>query len=159
MFISSYEFVTYSVHSQKVTRFLGNGFEFLANANNMGIHGAGGREILVAPDLVEKALAAQRLSGVTEKVLEQLKLLARELHALSPAHDLVRRGATPFLGEFGVQETALPHPVDLEVLDEKPLISGSPLLSTRKTACGAPRPFSKSRHGQRRHHPTPNCAA
>ena len=75
MFISSYEFVTYSVHSQKVTRFLGNGFEFLANANNMGIHGAGGREILVAPDLVEKALAAKRLSGVTEKVLEQLKLL------------------------------------------------------------------------------------
>jgi hypothetical protein len=114
MFISSYEFVTYSVHSQKVTRFLGNGFEFLANANNMAIHGAGGREILVAPDLVEKALAAQRLSGVTEKVLEQLKLLR---------------------------------------------ISGSPLLSTRRTACGAPRPFSKSRHGQRRHHPTPNCAA
>jgi hypothetical protein len=63
MFISSCEFVTYSVHSQKVTRFLGNG------------HGAGGREILVAPDLVEKALAAKRLSGVTEKVLEQLKLL------------------------------------------------------------------------------------
>src|SRR5580658_7537760 len=89
MIVSSYEFVTYPVHRQKVTRLFGDGFEFLANANNMGIHGAGGRKILVAPDLVEKPVAAQCFSGVTEKVLEQLKLLPRELDALSPAHDLV----------------------------------------------------------------------
>ena len=40
----------------------------------------------------------------------------------------IRRGATPFLGEYGVQETALPHPVELEVLDEKPLLSHAHLL-------------------------------
>ena len=34
----------------------------------------------------------------------------------------------PFLGEHGVQKTALPHSVDLEVLEEEPLLSHAYLL-------------------------------
>ena len=83
MIVSSNEFVTDSVNRQKVTRLLGNGFEFLANANNVGIHGASGGEVLVAPNFIEKPVAAERFSRMTEEMLEQLKLLAGKLYALS----------------------------------------------------------------------------
>src|ERR1700747_2547638 len=65
MFISSYKFVSHSMHGQKKTRLLRNGFEFLANPDDMSIHRPGCRKVLVSPDLVEQAIAAQRLPGVT----------------------------------------------------------------------------------------------
>src|SRR5215469_1920684 len=89
MLLSPHEFVADSVHGQKITRLVGNGFEFLANADNMRVDGAGGRKILVTPHFVEKAVAAQGLSGMTEKVLEELELLSGKLDALAGANNLI----------------------------------------------------------------------
>src|ERR1035438_5315611 len=41
------------------------------------------------------------------------------------------RHPAPFLGEHSVQETALPHPVDLEVVEQKPLLSHATFSRTR----------------------------
>ena len=65
MFISSYEFVAHSVHGQKETGLLRNRFEFLANPYNMSIHSPGRWKVLVTPDLVEQAFAAQGLPRMT----------------------------------------------------------------------------------------------
>src|SRR6266481_9765212 len=65
MFISSYEFVAYSVHSQKKPGLLRNWFEFLPDPHDMSIHRPSSREILVTPNFVKQPLAAQRLPGVT----------------------------------------------------------------------------------------------
>src|SRR5260370_8170520 len=89
MFISSYEFVAHAMHRQKETWLLRNRFEFLANAHNMSVHGARRRKILITPDLVEQPVTAQRLPGMTQKMLQQLKLLARKLHRLATTQDLV----------------------------------------------------------------------
>jgi hypothetical protein len=61
MFISSYEFVAHPVHRQKKTGLLRNRFELLANPYNMSIHSPSRRKVLVAPDLVEKPVAAKGL--------------------------------------------------------------------------------------------------
>src|SRR5271166_2311581 len=81
--------VTDSVNGQKITRFLGNGFKLLTNADDMGIYRARGGEILVAPHFIEKAIAAQGFSGMTEEVLEQFKFLAREFYALPGPNNLI----------------------------------------------------------------------
>src|SRR6266481_5119227 len=89
MFISSYEFVAHSMHRQKETGLLRNRFEFLANPHNVSVHGARRRKILITPDLVEQPVTAQRLPGMTQKMLQQLKLLTRKLHRLATTQDLV----------------------------------------------------------------------
>src|SRR2546425_1251091 len=89
MFISSYEFVAHSMHRQKKTGLLRNRFEFLANPHNVSVHGARRRKILITPDLVEQPVTAQRLPGMTQKMLQQLKLLTRKLHRLAATQDLV----------------------------------------------------------------------
>src|SRR5712691_5556050 len=89
IFVSPYEFVAHSMHRQKKTWLLRNRFEFLANPHNMSIHRTRRRKILVAPDLVEQPVAAQRLPGMTQKMLQQLKLLTRKLHRLATTQDLV----------------------------------------------------------------------
>src|SRR5579863_6451687 len=77
------------MNSEEIARFLGNRFELLAQPDNMRIHRAGGGEILIAPNLVQKAIAAERLPGMRNKMPEQLKLLAGKVHALSAAQNLV----------------------------------------------------------------------
>src|SRR5450432_1608921 len=53
MFISSYEFVTHSVHRQKITRLVRHWFEFLADSNDVRVHGPRRRKILITPNLIE----------------------------------------------------------------------------------------------------------
>src|SRR5215831_4347655 len=89
MLASPNEFVTHSVHRQKETGLLGNGFEFLANPHNMSVHRARSWKVLVAPDLVKQLVTAHRFPGMTYKMLQQLKLLAREFHRLATTPDLV----------------------------------------------------------------------
>src|SRR6266849_3031556 len=89
MLVSSYEFVADSMHRQKKTWLLRNWFEFLANPHNVSVHRARGRKILITPDLVEQPVAAHRLPGMTQKMLQQLKLLTRKLHRLTTTQDLV----------------------------------------------------------------------
>src|SRR6266404_1293288 len=89
MFVLPHEFVADSMHGQEEPGLLRNWFEFLANAHDVSVHGARGGKILIAPDFVEKAVAAHRLSGMTQKMLQQLKLLARKLNGLTAAQDLV----------------------------------------------------------------------
>src|SRR6266852_4643700 len=89
MLVSSYEFVADSMHRQKKTWLLRNWFEFLANPHNVSVHRARGRKILIAPDIVEQPVAAHRLPGMTQKMLQQLKLLTRKLHRLTTTQDLV----------------------------------------------------------------------
>src|ERR1700675_93168 len=89
MFISSYEFVAYSVHGQKKSRLLWNWLEFLANPDDMSIHCPGCREVLVSPNLVEQPLAAQRLSRVTQKMFQELKFLTGKLHPVTATQHLV----------------------------------------------------------------------
>src|SRR5580692_5752320 len=55
----------------------------------MGVYCARGGKILVTPNLVEKTVTAERFSGMTKKVLKQLKLLARKLDAMAATQHLV----------------------------------------------------------------------
>src|SRR5258705_9471316 len=89
MFVLPHEFVADSMHGQEEPGLLRNWFKLLANAHNVSVHGARGGKILIAPDFVEKAVAAHRLSGMTEKMFQQLKLFARKLNGLAAAQDLV----------------------------------------------------------------------
>src|SRR6516165_8417373 len=89
MLLSPHEFVADSMNGQKITRLVGNGFEFLADTDDMRVDGSGGWEIFVAPHFVEKAVAAQGLSRMTEKMFKQLELLAGKLDALARAGNLI----------------------------------------------------------------------
>src|ERR1700756_5446262 len=86
---SSHELVPHSMHGQKKTGLLRNRLQFLSNAHDMSIHRAGGRKILITPNLVEQPLAAQGLAGVTKKMLEEIKFFARELHRVAATPHLV----------------------------------------------------------------------
>src|SRR5262245_14178527 len=89
MFASPYEFVAHSMHGKKKTGLLRNRFKFLSNPYDVCIYSTCGRKILVAPDLIEQPVAAHRLSGVTQKMLQQFKLRARKFHRLAGTKDLV----------------------------------------------------------------------
>src|SRR5437667_6615965 len=55
----------------------------------MSVYGASCWKVLVTPDLIEQPIAAQGLARMTQKMLQQLKFLARKLHRLTTAQDLV----------------------------------------------------------------------
>src|SRR5580704_17084 len=65
MSISSHKFVAHSVHGQKEPGLLRHRFEFLANPYNVSIHSPSRWKVLVTPDLVEQAVAAQGLPRMT----------------------------------------------------------------------------------------------
>src|SRR4051794_25927762 len=80
---STYESITGSVHGEKVLRLLGIGFQLLAQAHEMRVHRARGRIVVITPDLFQQPIAAENFSGVADEVLEQLKLLRRDVDGLA----------------------------------------------------------------------------
>src|SRR6516225_9511201 len=89
MKVSPHKFVTHSVNGQKITRFFGNRFELLAQPDNVSIHSARGRKIFIAPNLIKKAVPAQRLAGMTNEMFEKLNFLPGHSHARPAAKHLV----------------------------------------------------------------------
>src|SRR5215831_1222860 len=85
----SYELIPHSMHSQKELRLIGDGLQFLAQANDVCIHGASGRVVCISPDLVEQMIAAQGFAAMAEEVFQQLELERREIHRFSSAQHLV----------------------------------------------------------------------
>ena len=73
------KFVSRPVNGQKESRLFGGGFKFLAKTNEVRVDGARVRLILVPPDFVEKTLATQILSGVTDEIFEEFEFLRGEV--------------------------------------------------------------------------------
>ena len=53
--------------------------EFLAQARDVGVHGALESVVLVAPDTLNQELAAERAARMLDKELEQFKFLGSEV--------------------------------------------------------------------------------
>src|SRR4029077_2786914 len=86
---SSHELVAHSMHGQKKTGLLRNRLQLLSNAHDMSIYRAGGRKILITPNLVKQPLATERFSGVTKEMFEQIKFLTGKLHRVAATSHLV----------------------------------------------------------------------
>src|SRR5262245_46568773 len=86
---SANELVTDAVHGEEITGILGHGLELLPDTDDMGVDGAGGRVVFIAPDLIEQAVAAQRLAGMAKKIFEKVELFSREFDRFAAAADLV----------------------------------------------------------------------
>src|SRR5882724_2846504 len=83
------KFVPNAMHRQEIARLLGNRLKLLTNAHDVGIDCAGRRIVLVSPHLVQQAIAAQRLPGMTQKMLEEFKFLSGQLHRVAAAKNLI----------------------------------------------------------------------
>src|SRR5438876_8160436 len=83
------KFVPNAMHCQEIARLLGNRLKLLTNAHDVGIDCAGRRIVLVSPDLVQQAIAAQRLPGMTQKMLEEFKFFSGQLHRVAAAKNLI----------------------------------------------------------------------
>src|SRR5207244_1911131 len=70
------EFVALAVHGENVCQVVRVGLELLAEPEDVGVHGARGREALVPPHLVEEALTSEDLPPVLDEVAQQVELLA-----------------------------------------------------------------------------------
>src|SRR5262249_31382364 len=77
------------MNGQEITRIFGYGLELLPNANDVGVYGTGRRIVFVAPHFIQQTIAAERLSGMTEKIFQQLEFLAGEFDLFAAATDLV----------------------------------------------------------------------
>src|SRR5580700_1368584 len=86
---SADEFVADTMDGEKEARLFGNGFEFLAEANDVGVHRACGGVIVVAPDFIEETVAGERLTGMAEKMFEQLEFLGGKFHGFAGANHLI----------------------------------------------------------------------
>src|SRR4029077_9301318 len=77
------------MYSQEIARLIRTRLEFLPNAHDVRIHGASGRIVLVSPDLVQQTITAQRLPGMTEKMLEKVKFFSGQFHRIAAAKNLI----------------------------------------------------------------------
>src|ERR1700688_5100375 len=77
-----------TMNSQDETRLIRLGFNLLPQAHDVRIHGARGGKAVVAPHILEQAIAAQSLAGMAQKILEQLELLRRKIHRFAAARNL-----------------------------------------------------------------------
>src|SRR5271168_3182856 len=81
------EAITGSVHGEEVLRLFGVRFKFLAQTDQVRIHGPSGWVILISPNIFQKAIAGQRFAGVADEVLQQLELRRRDIEGLArPQH-------------------------------------------------------------------------
>lgn len=68
------EAIAGATHGLKVTRILGIGFDFFPNAANVDIDGSRGHVGGIAPDGIEKVIAAEDAALVTGEIIEQAEL-------------------------------------------------------------------------------------
>lgn len=72
-----------SMHSKEVLWLFGVRFEFLAQSHQVSVYGTGRWVMLITPYVFEELMTAQRLSGMTDKVLQQLKFFRRYIECLA----------------------------------------------------------------------------
>ena len=72
-----------SVDGQKVLRLLRIGFELLAKAHQVRVYGTGGWVILVTPNLLQEAVAAQCFAGMADEILQQIELFGGDIQGLA----------------------------------------------------------------------------
>src|SRR5271157_800523 len=77
------EFVTRAVHGHQISRRGGVRLQLLAQSENVIVHGARGRIVLIAPDLVEKLFARDDAARRRGQVLQQFELLRCQCYRLS----------------------------------------------------------------------------
>src|SRR5439155_17750202 len=103
------EAVALAVDGQDMTRALGIVLELLPEAQDVGVHGPRGGELLVAPDLVEQPVSRDDLVAVLDQIAQQIELLASQAHFLAPAEDLPASQPDPHISERELLEL-LPRP-------------------------------------------------
>ena len=74
------ELVAGAVHRHDEARFLGMWFQLLPEVNDVRVDGSRVRVVLITPDRIEQAIAAECLSGMGDEVRQQRELLRRELN-------------------------------------------------------------------------------
>src|SRR5947209_8506406 len=85
---SPHELVSDPMHRQEEMRVIGLRLEFLPQAHDVSIYRAGSRELVISPDFFQQFVPADRLSRMTQKVLQQIELLGREVQGLAFARNL-----------------------------------------------------------------------
>ena len=81
--------VTGSMHGEEELRLFRIRLELLAQPNEMGIHSARRRVILVPPDFFKKTIAAQRFTSVADKVLQEFEFFGGDIEDLAgPKHSV-----------------------------------------------------------------------
>src|SRR5215470_3060416 len=93
------EAVALAVGGEDVDRMLGVLLEFLAQAQHVGVHRACGRKLLVAPHLVEEAVARDHLAAMLDQIAEKIELLARQPHLAPRAKGLAAAEPDPHVAE------------------------------------------------------------
>src|SRR5215469_7604180 len=85
---SGNELVACSVHSPEVNWLSRIFLQFLSQLQNMIVYSAGGRIVLISPNLIQKFFARDHPLGVLHKKLKYFKLLGSHGNSLSAAHYL-----------------------------------------------------------------------
>jgi len=83
----SHKLIPQPLYGHDQAGLFGIGFELLAQAAHVDVHGAGKRVFAVAPDFFEQHIAGERGARILYEVAQQLKLARRERHGLSLARD------------------------------------------------------------------------
>src|SRR6266704_6741117 len=86
---SSDEFVAAAVNGQNEPRLLGIRLQLLPEVNDVGVYRARVGVVLIAPHLIQQAVAAERFRGMGYEVNQQRELLRRELDARAGAPHLI----------------------------------------------------------------------
>src|SRR5438477_884058 len=73
--VLAYKLVPRSVHGENETRLLRLRFDFLPQADDVRIHRASRGKAVVAPHVLQQAIAAQGFAGMAQEILEQLEFL------------------------------------------------------------------------------------
>ncbi len=71
------------MHGEEVLWLFGIRFEFLAQSHQVSVYGTGRRVMLITPHIFEELMTAQRLAGMTDKVLQQLEFFRRYIESLA----------------------------------------------------------------------------
>src|SRR6185503_534042 len=82
------ELVTRAVHGEDEARLVRLGLNLLPQAHNVRVHGAGRGKAVVAPHILEQAIAAQGLARMAQKIFQQLEFLGGKIHGLAAARNL-----------------------------------------------------------------------
>src|SRR5438128_3248519 len=73
---SAYELIAYTVHGAKMYRVGGIALQFLAQFEDVIVHGAGRRIVVVSPDLVQQFIASDDALGILHHEFQRLKFLS-----------------------------------------------------------------------------------
>src|SRR5450432_2619204 len=86
--ILAYEFIAYTVHGPEMYRVGWVCFQFLAQLQDMVVHGPGGRVVVVSPDVIEQLIPGDDSLGVLYHEFQCLKFLRSQGDGLAAAQSL-----------------------------------------------------------------------